>query len=132
MSFFDWSERLDIKVEPMNREHKHLLEIMNRLFDKNEKKAAKSELAPIVKELGDYTVKHFADEEAYLASINFPDIEKHKFIHKDLLTKFGGHAANFEKSGTLDASFFDFLKMWLNAHIQGIDMKYGEFANKKK
>ena len=131
MSFFDWSDRLDIKVESMNREHRHLLEIMNRLFDANEQKADKSALKTLVKELGDYTVKHFADEEAYLASISFPDIEKHKFIHKDLLTKFGGHVANFEKAGTLDAGFFDFLKMWLNAHIQGIDMKYGEFANKK-
>lgn len=36
MSFFDWSDRLDIKVEPMNREHRHLLQIMNRLFDANE------------------------------------------------------------------------------------------------
>ena len=36
MSFFDWSDRLDIMVESMNREHKLLLEIMNRLFGPNE------------------------------------------------------------------------------------------------
>lgn len=36
MSFFDWSDRLDIKVESMNREHRHLLQIMNRLFDASE------------------------------------------------------------------------------------------------
>ena len=132
MGFFDWNDKLDIGVMAMNNEHKHLLAIMNRLFDRNEAKADKNELKGIIKELGEYTVKHFGDEEKYFDSINFPDSSKHKLIHKDLLEKFGGHVAAFEKSGQLDKSFFDFLKMWLSAHIQGVDAKYGQFSKAPK
>ena len=122
MSFIDWSSKFDIQVDAMNKEHKHLMDIMNRLHVKFEAKASKD----------DYTVKHFGDEERYLDSIQYPEAEKHKLIHKDLLAKFGTHKSNFDKSGVLEATFFDFLKMWLSAHIQGIDMKYGQFSKAKK
>lgn len=128
MGFMDWSSNLDIGVASMNSEHQQLLAIMNRLYDLNQAKASKSELQSTLKELAEYTVKHFGDEEAYFDSIGYPDAEKHKYIHKDLLAKFGTHKDNFEKTGSLDQAFFNFLKMWLSAHIQGIDSKYGAFA----
>ena len=128
MSLMDWSSSLDIGVQSMNREHQHLLVIMNKLYDRHEAKAQASELKSLLKELAEYTVKHFADEEAYFDSIEYPDSVKHKLIHKDLLSKFAIHQANFEKTGTLDQSIFAFLTMWLSAHIQGIDSKYGAHA----
>lgn len=128
MSLMEWSSNLDVGVHSMNSEHQQLLSIMNKLYDRHQAKASVSELKTLMNDLASYTVKHFQDEEAYLDSIAFPDADKHKFIHKDLLAKFGTHKANFEASGVLDQSFFLFLKMWLSAHIQGIDSKYGAFA----
>ncbi len=132
MGFFEWNDKLDIGVQDMNREHKHLLGIMNRLFDRNQAKADRAEIKGLLKELGEYTVKHFGDEEKYFDSIKFPESEKHKLIHKDLLEKFGAHVAAFDKGGDLGDGFFAFLKMWLSGHIQGIDAKYGEFSKEKK
>jgi hemerythrin len=132
LSLLDWSKSLDIGVDAMNSEHKVLLAIMNKLYDRNEAKADRAELKALLKELGDYTVKHFTDEEAYLLSIQFPELEKHKLIHKSLLEKFAAHMTEFNKSGVLEESFFGFLKMWLSAHIQGIDMKYGDYAKTHK
>jgi hemerythrin-like metal-binding protein len=124
----EWSSNLDVGVQNMNKEHQQLLSIMNKLYDRHQEKAPLIELKSLMNDLANYTVKHFQDEEAYFDSIGFPDADKHKLIHKDLLTKFGTHRSNFEASGTLDQSFFLFLKMWLSAHIQGIDSKYGVFA----
>ena len=36
------------------------------------------------------------------------------------------HKLRFEASGVLSNDFFAFLKVWLKAHICGIDMKYGQ------
>ena len=132
MSFFEWSKMFDIGVQDMNREHQKLLEIMNRLYDRHEAKADRTEIKALLKELGDYTVKHFSDEEAYLTSISYPDLEKHKLIHKDLLEKFGAHVTEFSTSGVLNERIFAFLKMWLSAHIQGVDMKYGVYSKALK
>jgi hemerythrin-like metal-binding protein len=126
MAYFEWQDRLDVGVDAMNGEHKRLIEIMNRLHARNAGGADRQELARIVVELADYTVEHFAHEERFMSSVGYPEVEKHKLIHRDLLEKLGGHRARFEKAGgTLDEEFFAFLKLWLVAHIQGLDKKYG-------
>lgn len=133
-TFFTWDEgQYSVWVKSMDDEHKKLIEIMNRLHARNEANAPKNELVSIVKELGEYTVKHFSDEEQFMASVKFSGIETHKIIHKDLLTKFSSHKDKFVNGSEvrLGADFFMFLKTWLAAHIQGIDRKYGAEATKK-
>ncbi len=132
MAFFQWNQNLVLGVQKMDTEHQELVSLMNRLFDANEKKLPKPEIIAAFKALADFTVKHFADEEAYMASVNFPDIEKHKLIHKDLLTKVSAHLDGFKNGGgQVDESVFDFLNLWLKAHIMGLDMKYAHHALKK-
>ena len=129
MSFFVWDDTtLSTNVDAMDDEHKEIVRLMNKLWDANEAGESKAKLTGIIDELGTYTVKHFQDEEAYMEKINFPSLDSHKFIHKDLLEKFGEHKAKFEQGSDdkVQKSFFDFLKLWLTAHIQGIDKKYGE------
>lgn len=129
MSFLNWGAALDLGVKSMNDEHKVLIDIMNRLYDRNKAGAPKSELEKIIIDLANYTTKHFADEEAYMASIQFPELTTHKIIHQNLLRSFGEQVDKFKAGdGKVSDGFFSFLKLWLTAHIQGIDMKYGTFS----
>lgn len=133
MQFIQWDSRFDIGVNEMNGEHKEIMNLMNRLYELNEKRANKLELTVAIKNLAEYTVKHFKDEETYMASIKYPDLEKHKAIHQNLLNNLKLHQDKFEKgSGMVDNDFFAFLKLWLSAHIQGIDMKYGDYVRQHK
>ena len=126
-TFFEWDpNELSVNVPSMDQEHQILIALMNKLFERNAAGAAKAELGAILTELGQWTVKHFANEEQYMESIDFPGRQQHKLIHENLLTRFTEHQRNFEASdGPLTADFFGFLKLWLSAHIQGIDKKYG-------
>ena len=131
-SFFKWDrEKLSTYVDAMDNEHKKLVEIMNRLFERTEAKASKQELGGLINELGSWTVTHFAHEEKFFDTLDYPHASVQKKIHKDLLERFKGHQAEFEKTGVLTLAFFQFLKTWLTAHIMGIDIKYGEIAVKK-
>ena len=125
MTVLAWNDNFDVGVEAMNDEHKVLIEIMNRLHDLVENDASRLEQKKALEELGQYTVKHFADEEAYMASIGWDGLATHKLIHQKLLADFGTHKAAFDDGGELTSKFFAFLKIWLKAHIQGIDKKYG-------
>ncbi len=125
MSLMEWSPVLDVSVPAMNDQHKILIGFMNELYELHQKGADKAQLAGALKKLGDWAVKHFADEEAYMASVNFPDLDKHKLIHKDLVSKFVAHVQSFEKSGKVEPGLFGFLTFWLTAHIEGLDKKYG-------
>lgn len=133
-SLFVWdAERYELKITEMDNEHKKLVEIMNRLYTKNKEGLPKSELVKIVDELGAYTMTHFKHEEAYLEKIKFAGLTNHKGIHQRLLTQFTQHKNDFISSSAnkINDKFFDFLTLWLSAHIQHIDMQYSHAKNKK-
>ena len=61
-----------------------------------------------------------------MASIGFAGLRSHKNIHDTLLETLAEHVRVIsEGDGKVKPDFFIFLKVWLTAHIQGIDAKYG-------
>lgn len=124
--FFEWNRNLDLGINEMNDEHKHLIAIMNHLHDEYAKKTSKEVLGPIVQELTNYTLTHFRDEEAFMARVGYPKLDTHKIIHKNLISRLESHVEAFKQSGSLDPAFFEFLQFWLSAHIRGIDMQYAD------
>ncbi|WP_264443227.1 bacteriohemerythrin [Novosphingobium sp. JCM 18896] len=129
MPLMNWDQSLDIGVEKMNAEHRDILDAMNIVYDgANAGQSGPAMMAKIAR-LGDITTRHFADEEAYLARIGYPELEIHKGIHKKLLDDFAVHAQAIAAAGGVPTSaFFTFLRLWLSAHIKCIDLKYGNYA----
>ena len=98
--------------------------------DQKTREAVASYFNPI--KLAEATVAHFADEEAYMASVAFPDLKSHKLIHQKLLTDFTAHKARFDAGhGELEKGFFDFLSLWLRSHICHVDAKYNPRGARK-
>jgi hemerythrin len=125
---FEWSDELSVGVDMMDKQHQNLIDKINILIED-----INNDSPDILKDfsaLGGFVVEHFNDEEKYMESIEFPNLEIHKNIHKQLLEKVGEFGQMIE-SGNLDkGQLVNFLKMWLKSHIMGIDMKYGEHAKK--
>lgn len=131
-SYFKWDPiKLTTQVDEMDKEHIKLIDIMNRLHERNEAKAPKAELSQLVNELASWTITHFAHEEKFFDTLPYSHSAVHKKIHKDLIARLQGHQAEFAKTGVLAPTFFQFLKTWLTAHIMGVDTKYGEIASRK-
>jgi hemerythrin len=128
--FFVWKDaQLNLNVAEMDQEHKELVRKMNALHHGAESKASKRELETLIKDLAQFTVKHFADEEKFMESTGFPGLNLHKVIHKQLLKQFNDHVEAFKSSGTLSPGFFNFLSVWLTGHIRGIDRQYADHAH---
>lgn len=131
--FYVWTkEELGLDVPDMDREHQTLIAKMNALYDAIENKQPNDQVQKFVDDLAAYTTQHFADEEAYMESVQFPGLATHKIIHGQLLKQFSEHMEEYKKTQTLGKSFFNFLKVWLTGHIRGIDRKYSEHTHKKK
>lgn len=129
---FVWDQnRFSVHVDDMDKEHQVLIGYMNKLYQLHNDKASTAHLQKAIDDMVKFTLKHFADEEAYFSKIPYPQAEVHKKIHKDLVERLTGHIDAFKKKGHLDEEFFAFLKTWLAAHICGIDRKYGEIGSKK-
>ncbi len=126
MSYFTWDEDLDVGVEAMNDQHKKLIALMEEVYQKNAAKVGKEGVLQATQTLIDYVIKHFRDEEAYMESINFPGLEAHKQIHRNLLGDLNDLAKKFVASddSELSEEFMAFLSLWINTHILAIDNKY--------
>lgn len=126
MTFFEWGPQYDLGVAQMNDEHKIIIGLMNRLWEQNAANASKETLISTLEKLRAYTTMHFADEERYMESISYPDIEPHRNIHKNILHRLDLFSVGYrrETSPAIPEDFFEFLKDWLSAHIRHVDRKY--------
>ena len=128
--FFQWDpSKLGLNVPEMDREHEILVSHMNRLYVLSQKGAKAEALSRAFDELVSYTARHFADEEAYMERIGFPGLRVHKGVHKQLMDRMLGLRQTVRSTGKLPDDLFVFFKMWLSAHISGVDAKYAKYAN---
>lgn len=80
---FIWKEEFRIGVEVIDREHQRLFKIINKLFSlKGEEANNQWACQEGIKFFKGHAVKHFADEETYMESINYKGLEKHREIHR--------------------------------------------------
>ena len=79
-----WEDRFNIGVDIIDKEHKKLFRIINRLFSANGQKS-KSQWAcqEGIKYFKDHAMKHFAEEEVYMASIGYEGFETHRRLHNN-------------------------------------------------
>lgn len=83
-NYLTWEERYNIGIEIIDREHRKLFSILNKLFRfGHTEEKSRFACQEAIKYFKEHAVQHFADEEAYMASIHYPGLESHRRIHKD-------------------------------------------------
>lgn len=79
-----WNERYNIGVDIIDREHKKLFSILNKLFDFGQQEEKSQWVCQeAIKYFRDHALQHFADEEAYMLSIDYAGLDIHRRIHKN-------------------------------------------------
>ncbi|MEQ1665581.1 MAG: bacteriohemerythrin, partial [Bdellovibrionales bacterium] len=127
VSEFQWNEIYRLEVDEMDNEHMTLIEKMNKfLISLNLKNL--DNMKEAFSDLANYTIEHFTHEEAYLESIEYPEIVGHKKIHKDLLAKVMEYKEGLDKGKIEKAKISIFLKNWLAMHIVGQDKRYAKHS----
>ena len=79
-----WSDEYNIGVDIIDKEHQRLFRIINKLlaFGEEEKKGQWACLEGI-KYFKEHALKHFEDEEKYMESISYRELETHRYIHRE-------------------------------------------------
>lgn len=132
MKTFEWHERYNVKVERFNEEHKHLFEIVKKLYVAIENKDDRIALALIINDLIRYSKEHFTEEETCLMEAQFPNFEQHKREHRLFIQKIEQFASDYNYGKhLLHFDILMFLKNWVLQHIMVSDKQYGDFLNAK-
>lgn len=83
-----WQDRFNIGVDVIDREHKKLFNVLNKLFAYG-KEEEKSQWVcqEAIKYFRDHALQHFSEEEEYMQSIHYAGLETHRHIHTNFREK---------------------------------------------
>lgn len=124
---FNMKEEYKTGIAKIDEEHEELFEIGERAYQLLKDKYINDKfdkIVDIVRELREYTIYHFAQEEAYMESINYKRLFTQKMDHISFIKKID--EVNFnEIDRNQDEAIMElltFLNNWLVNHILEKDL----------
>ena len=126
-----WDNSFNLGLGKIDEQHQLLLILVNKIWRAIIGRADKKQVFALIKELELYSIIHFADEEAYMLKVNYPNIDEHKKIHKQFIKRVVMEKAIAIKEGHLSLDILYFLRDWLVSHIKGSDMLFSEYVKEQ-
>ncbi|MGI6685977.1 MAG: bacteriohemerythrin [Bacillota bacterium] len=133
-----WKDKYALGVPIVDEQHKELfrridlfVQTLRSTVDWDEKVQRVNETLEFMKA---YVVEHFHDEEAYQKRIGYPDYQRHKKIHDDMVNYVSRVSAEYERSGyseQLMQQFAGKLLAWLINHVAAEDQRIATYAIEK-
>lgn len=122
MNVVQWNNHYNIGVEVIDKAHRHLFSIIDKLISLNEDISKREHACREgIKFFKNYTLKHFAEEEAYMQSIGYSEYEMHKRLHDNLRDNtLPALEHELEEQNYSEDAVHHFLGIcvgWLNGHI---------------
>lgn len=129
-----WKSEYNIGDLRTDNEHMNLFKIAKKAFElKSDMKPEDEilELKRIIKSLFEYTSTHFKNEERYMYMIAYPDLDRHKDIHKLMLKKLNDFVYKINELNVdeIKDSLCGFIEAYFITHIVDEDKRI-EYWNK--
>lgn len=130
MTFIPWQARYEIGIDFVDRQHKQLVDIINRLHDSMESGATDRVLDGIFADLEVYAETHFRDEERFLEQNGYPDLARHQVGHRQFIDRIHEMRSRFMANDMVANQVLIYLKNWLTLHILGTDRQYANYFDR--
>lgn len=132
-SFIEWGDGLKIGVPKVDREHRWLIDLVNRMHRVVQAGGKHEAVCAVLSDLSNYTKYHFESEEAEMLSEGFPGLEAHRKTHEQLTEEVRQMDERFRggEEGVAER-LLEFLKDWAINHILHADASFGEHVAKRK
>ncbi len=128
MKFMEWSTKFELGIPDMDQQHQRWLEILNNFYEKLNNDDMTENVKILVDEVLEYTNYHFTQEETFMESIHYPEIDSQKQMHAQIIRMIEGYRQKaVEGKVIISMTLTAELKKWFKEHILIEDKKYSEF-----
>jgi len=130
-----FTKDLKTNVEIIDEQHKILIKYINLLLKLGTRAAEQPEIEKSLQFLGNYVIKHFADEEALQAKNNYPRYETHHSLHAQFMEDYKELVKSYNDSGASKALMLQVNRSvvaWVIHHIQEEDILFANFVRSHK
>jgi hemerythrin len=126
----EWNETYSIDGGEIDREHMIIIDLINQI---EEAEALQDVTENITSTLEAYVAEHFLHEEEYMESVDYPDMEEHREMHRKFSNAAVKMIDELGSSGSVaQIELKTFLQNWLQAHILDEDMKIRDWVKANK
>jgi hemerythrin len=129
MPLISWNKSFELGIEPFDDHHKHLVSLINTVFEGMNTGSSGEVIGSVLDALFDYATYHFDAEEQWLSNKKYQELAVHRIEHERFCTRIleikNDYINGNEK---LSLEVMQFLKGWLTNHILVSDMKYRQFV----
>lgn len=130
-----WKSEYELGVPEIDNQHKTLVEFINNFKNSipDSTTDTRTEMGKVLIYLINYTCFHFEAEEQLMSQINYPNLEQHKIIHQNLISKTKAILIKMkQKESYTPIEFYYFLMSWLNEHILHEDLQIKKYYKNNK
>ncbi|QEM67027.1 bacteriohemerythrin [Geobacter sp. FeAm09] len=129
MPIIEWDKKFELGMQPFDEHHKHLVSLLNEVYDDFAGGSDREALGIVLDMLIDYAMNHFAAEELRMGLHEYPQFRQHCEEHDKFYRRIVEIQNNFHMGkGDLSLEVMNFLGSWLSEHILKSDADYGRFA----
>lgn len=113
--------------------HANLASLLDQLSDMDEQKFDKEHFVFVMARLIRHTHLHFIAEEKLFKHFNYPDAEKHRVEHRELLRYLDRYYLQFQ-AGRIEtvSPLKEFLTKWVADHFLQMDKDFWTFMKQKE
>ena len=123
---FEWKQKYSVGITSIDAQHRNLFAIAQELYAAMSAGQGRSALARLLDRLIQYTTMHFAYEERLMRQCDYPNLAEHKLEHERLTAQVVEFQKDYQSGRViLTVQLLQFLKGWLEHHIQKSDHAYG-------
>ena len=128
MAILHWVPDLDTGIAEIDSQHKRIVDYINKLHEICQTHDRPG-LAEVIAETVDYTMSHFAFEEALLESAGYMFVGPHKRVHELFTKRAMDFRTRFESGEEVADELHGMLSRWLINHIRADDVGYLDAVN---
>lgn len=118
-----WRDSFYIDNDKINAQHKELFRLANFVENLDPRSTTKLEISNLFKDFFTYMEEHFSEEEAYMASIEYPLLKEHQVLHQEIIDSIANLLREKRSIQELQQAMKEASHRWLVEHILQNDLK---------
>lgn len=119
-----WKADYATGIEEIDLQHRYFMSLINRLSSEFDGCEDESYRKKLLNELVKYASFHFVSEENLMIKFAYPDLERHRKLHLELIDKL-----SWQIQSKSYVALFEFLVDWFIRHTLEEDKRIGEFVH---
>lgn len=125
MEKLEWNANMVTGISEIDNQHKRIVDMVNQMREAMEKGDVEA-VGRVIPNMVDYTISHFAFEEALMEEAGYRFLIPHRRVHQLFTKRIPEFQARYAAGEDILEELHTMLVRWLANHIQNEDQGYVE------